>query len=125
MLKTHERTMFPKLNMTRDTKAMRNGIIASKPLLRYTITKETIKTSTRLELCSFMRRKRDKASITKNPKREVVRSLPIENSSNGDLLCVVGEGIRLMVYTTMSAASPQKCSRREAEMRRVQTTSRM
>ena len=125
MLKTHERTMFPKLNMTGDTKAMRNGIIASKPLLRYTITKETIETSTRQELCSFMRRKRDKASITKNPKREVVRSLTIENSSNGDLLCVVGEGIRLMVYTAMSAASPQKRSRREAEMRRVQTTSRM
>ena len=111
--------MFPKLNMTRDTKAMRNGIIASKPLLRYTITKETIETSTRLELCSFMRRKRDKANITKNPKREVVRSLTIENSLNGDLLCVVGEGIRLMVYTAMSAASPQKRSGREAEMRRV------
>ena len=61
--------MFPKLNMTEDTKAMRNVIIAAKPpLLRHTITKETIETSTRLELCSFMRRKRDKASTTKNPK---------------------------------------------------------
>ena len=69
--------MFPKLNMTGDTKAMRNGIIAAKPLLRYTITKETKKTSTRLELCSFMRRKRDKTSTTKNSKR-VVRSLTIE-----------------------------------------------
>ena len=71
-------TMFPKLNMTGDTKAMRNGIIATKPLLRYTITKETTKMTTRLEFCSFMRRKRDKASTTKNPKREVVRSLTIE-----------------------------------------------
>ena len=34
--------------------------------------------STRLELCSFMRRKRDKASTTKNPKREVVKSLTIK-----------------------------------------------
>ena len=66
--------MFLKLNMTRDTKAMRNGIIAAKPLLRHTITKETIETSTRLELCSFMRRKRDKASS----KRGVVRSLTIK-----------------------------------------------
>ena len=48
--------MFPKLNMTGDTKAMRNWIIAAKPLLRYTITKETIEASTRLELFSFMRR---------------------------------------------------------------------
>ena len=70
--------MFPKLNMTGDTKAMRNGIIAAKPLLRYTITKETTKTSTRLELCSFMRRKRDKANTTKNPKKGVVRGLTIE-----------------------------------------------
>ena len=65
--------------MMGDTKAMRNGIIATKPLMRYTITKETTKTSTRLELYSFIRRKRDKASITKNPKRGVVRSLTIKN----------------------------------------------
>ena len=70
--------MFPKLNMTGDTKAMRNRIIAVKPFLRYTITKETTKMSTRLELCSFIRRKRDKASTTKNPNRGVVRSLTIE-----------------------------------------------
>ena len=59
--------MFPKLNMTGDTKAMRNGIIAAKPLLRHTITKEITEMSTRLELYSFM--KRDKANTTKNPKR--------------------------------------------------------
>ena len=70
--------MFPKLNMTKDTKVMRNGIIAAKPLLRYTITNETTETSTRLELCSFMRRKRDKTSTTKNPKGGVVRSLTIK-----------------------------------------------
>ena len=70
--------MFPKLNMMEDTKVMRNGIIAAKPLLRHTITKETIEMSTRLELCSFMRRMRDKASTTKNPNRGVVRSLTIE-----------------------------------------------
>ena len=70
--------MFPKLNMAGDTKVMRNGIIAAKPLLRYTITKETTETSTRIEPCLFMRRKRDKVSITKNPKRGVVRGLTIE-----------------------------------------------
>ena len=64
--------MFSKLNMTGDTKAMRNGIIIVKPLLRYTIIKEKIETSTRLELCLFMRRKRDKASTTKNLKGGVV-----------------------------------------------------
>ena len=64
--------------MMGDMKAMRNGIIATKLLLRYTITKETIETSTRLEFYSFMRRKRDKASITKNPKRGVVKGLTIK-----------------------------------------------
>ena len=46
--------------------------------MRYIITKETTETSMRLELYSFMRRKRDKVSTTKNPKRGVVRSLTIE-----------------------------------------------
>ena len=64
--------MFLKLNMTGDMKA------TAKPFLRHTITKETTESSTRLELCSFMRRKRDKASTTKNPKGRVVRSLTIK-----------------------------------------------
>ena len=58
---------------------------------------------------------------------------PEERSSQGFdhrearmVICyVVGEGIRLMVYTAVSAASPQKCLGREAEMKRVWTTSRM
>ena len=70
--------MFPKLNMMGDTKAMRNGIIAAKPLLRYTITKETIEISTRLEFLSFKRRKRDKTSTTKNPNGGVVKGLTIK-----------------------------------------------
>ena len=77
-MKAHERTMFPKLNMTGDTKVMRNGIIAMKPLLRHTITKETTETSTRLEFCPFMKRKRDKENTTKNTKRGVVKSLTIK-----------------------------------------------
>ena len=60
--------MFPKLNMMGDTKAMRNGIIVAKPFLRYTITKETTEMSTRLELYSFIRRKREKARKNQRPK---------------------------------------------------------
>ena len=61
--------MFPKLNMTTDTKAMNDGVIAMKTLLGNTIAKEVIETSTRLEFCSFMRRKKDKTSTTKSSKR--------------------------------------------------------
>ena len=70
--------MFPELNVTGDTKAMSYGIIAVKSLLGYTIAKETTETSTRLKLCSFIRRKKDKTSTTKNPKRGVVRGFTIE-----------------------------------------------
>ena len=87
MLKTCERTMFPKLNMTGNMKTMRNGIIAAKPLLRYTITKETTEMSTRLELCSFMKRKKDKTSTTKNPKRGVVKRLTIEKLEWRFVMC--------------------------------------
>ena len=61
--------MFQKLNMTRDTKAMSYEIITVKSFLRYTIAKEATDTSTWLELCSFIKRKRDKTSTTKNWKK--------------------------------------------------------
>ena len=64
--------------MTKDTKAMSYGIIEAKSLLRYTIAKEATDTSMRLELCSFIKRKRDKTNTTKNLKRGVVSSLTIE-----------------------------------------------
>jgi len=69
LLKTHERTIFPEFNMMGDTKAMSDGVIAMKTLLGNTIAKEATETSMRLELCLFMKRKRDKTSTTKNPKR--------------------------------------------------------
>ena len=55
--------------MTGDTKAISDDVIAAKTLLGYTIAKKATETSIRLELCSFIRRKRDKTSITKNLKR--------------------------------------------------------
>ena len=48
---------------------MSYGIITVKSLLRYTIAKEATDMSTWLELCSFIKRKKDKTSTTKNPKR--------------------------------------------------------
>ena len=78
MLKTRERSMFPKPNVTGDIKDMSYRIIEVKSLLGYTIAKEAAKTSTRLELRSFMRWKRDKVRTTKNPKRGEVMGLTIE-----------------------------------------------
>ena len=69
MLKTCERSMFPELNLTRDTKVMSYGIIATKSHLGYTITKEAIETSRRLELCLFLRRKRENKHNKKPEKK--------------------------------------------------------
>ena len=48
--------------MMGDTKAMRNGIIAAKPLLRHTITKETTETSTRLAGALFVYEEEERQS---------------------------------------------------------------
>ena len=61
--------MFLELNVMGDTKAMSDRVIAMKTILGNTIAKEAIETSTRLEFCSFMRRKSDKTNTPKNPKR--------------------------------------------------------
>ena len=68
-MKPREKMIFPKLDMTGDMKVMRDEIIATKTLLGNTIAKEVTETSTRLEFCSFMRRKKDKTSTTKSSKR--------------------------------------------------------
>ena len=49
---------------------MSDGVIAAKPLLGYTIAKEATEMSTRLELCSFMRRKRTKQAQQKTQRDE-------------------------------------------------------
>ena len=108
--------MFLKLNMTGDMKVMRNGIIIVKLLLRYTITKETIETSMGLELCLFMRRKRDKTSTTKNLKREVVRCLTIEKLEWLFFLCSWRRNTINGVYNSECGLT---------QMRRVWKTSRM
>ena len=68
-MKPREKMIFPKLDMTGDMKVMRDEIIATKTLLGNTIAKEVTETSTRLEFCSFMRRKKDNTSTTKSSKR--------------------------------------------------------
>ena len=55
--------------MIGDTIAMNDGVIIVKTLLGYTIAKKVTKMSTRLEICSFMRRKRNNTSTTKNLER--------------------------------------------------------
>ena len=112
LLKTRERMMFSKLNMTGDMKAMRNGIIATKTFLRCTITKETTMTSTRLELYAFMRRKRDKASTTKNPKRWVVKGVTIEKLELWFVMCSWWKNTINGVHSSECGLTPKVLRRR-------------
>jgi hypothetical protein len=64
--------MFPKFNMTGDTKATRYGIIAMKTLLRDAIAKKTTQPRPWFKFVSFMGRKRDKTNTTEYSKKGIV-----------------------------------------------------
>ena len=52
--------MFPKYNILRDTKTMRDMIITLIPLLSFTIAKKTTKSRSRLKFIVLMRLKKNK-----------------------------------------------------------------
>ena len=64
--------MFPKFHMMGDTKATRYGIIATKTLLRDTITKKTTQPRPWFEFVLFIGRKRGKTNTTEYSKRGIV-----------------------------------------------------
>ena len=65
--------MFPKDNITRNTKTMRDRIITPIPFLSFAITKETTKSRSRLKFVVFMRLKKNETSRSKGVKVMIVR----------------------------------------------------
>ena len=65
--------MFPKDNITRNTKSMRDRIITPIPFLSFTITKETTKSRSRLKFVVLMRLKKNETSRSKGVKVMIVR----------------------------------------------------
>ena len=65
--------MFPKDNITRNTKTMRDRIITPISFLSFAITKETIKSRSRLKFVVFMRLKKNEISRSKRSKVMIVR----------------------------------------------------
>ena len=65
--------MFPKDNITRNTKTMRDRIITPIPFLSFAITKETTKSRSRLKFVVFMRLKKNETSRSKRLKVMIVR----------------------------------------------------
>jgi len=69
----NKQSVFPKDNITRNTKTMRDRIIIPIPLLSFSITKETTKSRSRLKFVVFMRLKKNETSRSKGAKVMVVK----------------------------------------------------
>ena len=65
--------MFPKDNITRNAKTMRDRIITPIPLLSFAITKETTESKLRLKFVVLMRLKKNETSGFKGVKVMIVR----------------------------------------------------
>ena len=73
MRKFNKQSVFPKNNITRNTKTMRGRIITRIPFLSFAITKETTKSRLRLKLVVLMRLKKNETSRSKGAKVMIVR----------------------------------------------------
>ena len=69
----NKQPVFPKDNITRNTKMMRDRIITLIPFLSFAITKETTKSRSRLKFVVFMRLKKNETSRSKGAKVMIVR----------------------------------------------------
>ena len=65
--------VFPKDNITRNTKTMRDRIITPILFLSFAITKETTKSRSRVKFVVFMRLKKNETSRSKGSKVMIIR----------------------------------------------------
>ena len=69
----NKQSMFPKDNIMRNTKTMRDRIITPIPFLSFAITKETTKSRSRLKFVVFMSLKKNETSRSKGSKVMILR----------------------------------------------------
>ena len=73
MREFNKQPVFPKDNITRNTKTMRDKIITPIPFLSFTIIKETTKSRSTLKFVVFMRLKKNETSRSKGAKVMIVK----------------------------------------------------
>ena len=73
MREFNKQSVFPKDNITRNTKTMRDRIITPIPFLSFAITKETTKSRSRLKFVVLMRLKKNETNRSKGAKVIIVR----------------------------------------------------
>ena len=72
MREFNKQLVFPKDNITRNTKSMRDRIITLIPFLSFAITKEITKFRSRLKFVVLMRLKKNETSRSKGTKVMIV-----------------------------------------------------
>ena len=73
MREFNKQAMFPKDNITRNMKTMRDRIITPIPFLSFAITKETTKYRLRLKFVMLMRLKKNETNRSEGMKVMIVR----------------------------------------------------
>ena len=73
MREFNKQSVFPKDNITRNTKTMRDKIITPIPFLSFAITKETTKSRSKLKFVVLMRLKKNETSRFKGANVMIVR----------------------------------------------------
>ena len=73
MRKFNKQSVFPKDNIMKNTKTMRDRIITPIPFLSFAITKETTKSRPRFNFVVLMRLKKNKTSRSKGAKVMIVK----------------------------------------------------
>ena len=73
MREFNKQSVFPKDNITRNMKKMKDRIITLIPFLSFAITKETTKSRSRLKFVVLMRLKKNETSRSKGAKVMIVR----------------------------------------------------
>ena len=73
MREFNKQSVFPKDNITRNTKTMRDRIITPIPFLSFAITKETTKSRSKLKFVVLMRLKKNETSRFKGANVMIVR----------------------------------------------------
>ena len=80
MREFNKQPVFPKDNITRNTKTMRDEIITPIPFLSFTITKEITKSRSRLKFIVLIRLKNNETSRSKGVKVIIVGGDPKRRS---------------------------------------------
>ena len=73
MRELNKQSVFPKDNITRNTKMMRDRIITPIPFLSFSITKEITKSRSRLKFVVLIRLKKNETSRSKGAKVMIVK----------------------------------------------------